>query len=911
MPAGPPPTMQHVVSIIPVYFLAARYVSTVPNPLTFHLICHTHWDREWYLSRSAFTARLLPAVTAVLDGLSADRETRFLLDGQTILAEDVIAIDERLRTRVRHAVQSGQLETGPWYVLADEIIPSGESLVRNLLEGSADAAALGRRMPVLYSPDAFGHPASLPSIAADFGLVWGALWRGLAPDGDDHDFYRWVTPDGRSLLIYHFPADGYEFGVDLLPDAPNLPDRWRALRQRLVTRAVTSQIAVFVGADHHAPLARPAALRDALQQLEPGGIVRLSSLGEYMAAAAPESSNATMRHGELRAPGHTWALQGVHSTRARLKRLHAVAELRLQRHVEPLLALARLHGGADHNPLLRHATRTLLACQFHDTLAGCCHDGVAREQEVRLASAAALSAELTTAALHQLTGHDADRAREQPGAHQPTLTVWNPVARCRTGVVVATATGFLEDVPVGPPSGRQPRSGVGYRAFSLRNSDGQLVPVQVLARRTTLERTDAPRHYPDQDLVDSVDVAFRATDVPGLGFSSFVPDVAEIAPVASSLIATPERLANEHVEVHVGDDGRIDLLDRRSGERYRDICSLRTQPDQGDSYTPWLGDPSPDEQLTLIARAVLASGPLVAVLLIHLRLQHAGRSPIDARVSIFLHDGSPLVRLRVELDNTRHDHRVQLSFPVGAGDTAVAGSSFGAVRRTVVDRDNDIWPAETNVATAPAQRFVAAGDSARGLAILSAGFLEYEWTADRTIRITALRSVGELSRNTLPTRPGHAGWPTAIPDAQEPGRHRIELAVTPVMAADIERPGLLDVTWEDAFLPLWPKWNRGFTGESGRLDSVGFELGGDGLVLTACKPAHASGGVVLRCVNMSTAAVQGRWRSRTPLSRAMLLRADETLIHPLAVIDGNTVHFTATPGALITIGVESLAPHDS
>ncbi|HEY4322221.1 MAG TPA: glycoside hydrolase family 38 C-terminal domain-containing protein [Gemmatimonadales bacterium] len=903
--------MQHPVSIISVYTFVARYVSAVPTPLTFHLICHTHWDREWYLPQSAFTARLLPALTATLDGLSAEPDARFLLDGQTILIEDVLAIDERLRTRLRHAVRNGQLETGPWYVLADELIPSGESLVRNLLEGSADAAALGRRMPVLYSPDAFGHPASLPSIAAEFGLAWGALWRGLNPTAEDQDLYRWIAPDGQSLLVYHFPRDGYEFGVGLSPDAPDLRDRWSALRRRAVDRAVTTQIAIFVGADHHGPLDRPAVLRDALQHLEPGAIVRLSSLGEYMAAAAPEAGVAPIRQGELRTPGHTWVLQGVHSTRARLKRLHASAELRLQRHVEPLLAIARLRCGADHSPLLRHATRTLLACQFHDTLAGCCHDDVAREQRVRLAAVGALSSELSTTAIHQLTGHDADRSREHPRTARPTLTVWNPAARRRTGVVVATVTGFLGDVLVGPPGARQPESGAGYRALSLRSGDGALVPVQILARRNALERSDAPRHYPDQDDVESVDLAFRGTDVPGLGFSTFVPDLADVVPDPSALVATAARLANEHVEVHVGGDGRIDLLDRRSGERYRDICRLLTRPDHGDSYTPWPGDPSPDDTVTLMARTVMASGPLVAVLAVHLRLSRAASAPLDACISIFLHEGSPLVRLRIDMDNSWRDHRMQLGFPVGAGDSVTAGSSFGVVRRAAIERDPGSWRAEAPLATAPAQRYVAAGDTGRGLAILSAGFVEYEWTGERVIRITALRGVAQLSRNSLPTRPGHAGWPTAIPDAQELGPHRIELAVLPVTAGDIERPGMLDASWEEAFLPLWGSWNRSFVGNAAQLADAGFELDGDGLVFTACKPAIASGGVVLRCVNLSGATVAARWRSRTPLRRALLLRADETTIRPLPVVDETMIHFTAAPGALITIGVESRLSHDS
>src|SRR2546427_3604958 len=52
--------------------------------LIFHLIPHTHWDREWYLPRAAFQARLIPALDDLLERLQADPGYRsFLLDGQT------------------------------------------------------------------------------------------------------------------------------------------------------------------------------------------------------------------------------------------------------------------------------------------------------------------------------------------------------------------------------------------------------------------------------------------------------------------------------------------------------------------------------------------------------------------------------------------------------------------------------------------------------------------------------------------------------------------------------------------------------------------------------------------------------------------------------------------------------------
>src|SRR5438094_4570964 len=114
--------------------------------LIFHLIPHTHWDREWYLPRAAFQARLVPALDDLLERLQADPSYRsFLLDGQTVLVADYLSARPEQEAEIRTLVKSGRLQIGPWYVLADELIPSGEALVRNLLLGAADAEGLGGR----------------------------------------------------------------------------------------------------------------------------------------------------------------------------------------------------------------------------------------------------------------------------------------------------------------------------------------------------------------------------------------------------------------------------------------------------------------------------------------------------------------------------------------------------------------------------------------------------------------------------------------------------------------------------------------------------------------------------------------------------------------------------------------------
>ena len=122
--------------------------------LIFHLIPHTHWDREWYLPRAALQARFVGVMDDLIERLQADPAYRsFLLDGQTVLVEDYLRVRPDREGDVRALVKTGRLQVGPWYVLPDEQIPSGEGLVRNLLLGAADAERLGGRLDVLYSPD--------------------------------------------------------------------------------------------------------------------------------------------------------------------------------------------------------------------------------------------------------------------------------------------------------------------------------------------------------------------------------------------------------------------------------------------------------------------------------------------------------------------------------------------------------------------------------------------------------------------------------------------------------------------------------------------------------------------------------------------------------------------------------------
>jgi alpha-mannosidase len=848
--------------------------------LTFHLIPHTHWDREWYLTRGQFGARLVDMMDDLIDLLHRQPDIPgFLLDGQTVLLEDYLRVRPDQQSMVSDLVARGRIETGPWYVLADEQIPSGEALIRNLLIGSADCRRWGRRMNVLYSPDAFGHPGILPLLAREFGIPYVAAWRGLPAGGGD--LVHWRGPDGRPVLLYHLPPDGYEIGSNLSSDPALAPAAWQKVRQAVLSRARSRDIAVLVGADHHAAREDLTTLVTILQEGEAEHEVRLSRLQDFFDAAAAGSELATI-DGEQRYHGHTWALQDVHSTRAHQKRRNSRLEILLQRFAEPLSTLAYLAGGRDRRALLRSTWRELVQCHFHDAIGGCASDDVARAVDVRFTDVEGATREMIAGSVADLTGHDPDHARERPSAMTPTLFLWNPAVRPRGGVVFATMTMFRHDILVGPLGGRVPRSGEGFRQFSLETPTGESIPVQILEVRRGEERLDARRHYPDQDQVDIVSLAFRSPEMAGYGASTL-----GIRPGENDAVVTPgrkRRIQNALVSVDIESDGSITLTNRASGRSYARILALEWEEDRGDTYTSSPGVSAAPLRPSRVRVTGVHRGPLISMI----RAEWSLTAPrdrrrwsdrrIDVRLTLMVVDGEPAVRCTMELTNRATDQRLRLRCPTGlAGVTALAGGPLSVVPRSLgpVASETTI---ERVTLTAPAHRFVSAADT-HGLGLFAPGFFEYELTPSGDLLYTLLRSTGQLSRHDLPTRSGHAGWPTATPLAQCPGHHTITFAVAPLAGRTCRDGARLERLWEDIFLPVQTRWLRDFTGRRGASDlSFGIELEGDGVVMSAVKLAEQGEAIVLRCYSLRDEPVEAVWRLGFEATRAESCRADESVL---------------------------------
>ena len=260
---------------------------------------------------------------------------------------------------------------------------------------------------------------------------------------------------------------------------------------------------------------------------------------------------------------------------------------------------------------------------------------------------------------------------------------------------------------------------------------------------------------------------------------------------------------------------------------------------------------------------------------------------------------SPLLRLQVRGTNRGRNHRLRLGLRTGIAEGTVwADAAFGPLHRARLDVPTEDMRDEKPPPTAPLPRYVSIFAPAAGATLFSDGLAEYEATNRGELFVTLLRAVGALSRNDIPERPGHAGWPAPTPRAQSLGPFAARLALLLHGGRDPDAIDLIERTADDALLPLEGRTLRSALKLPG--DLTGVELEGKGLAFSALKQSEDGEWIVARCVNLLDEPVDGRWRFGAPIREARLARLNETPLDAVP-LEGPTVPFKASPRAVVTI----------
>ena len=247
---------------------------------TVHIISHSHWDREWYLPFEEHHLRLVDLIDQVLDLFDTDPDYRYFhLDGQTITLDDYLQIRPHQEARLKAAVQSGKLRIGPFYILQDAFLISGEATVRNGLIGYQDLKRWGVKGEQLgYYPDTFGLTGQTPQITRGMGMSVAAFGRGVKPTGFDNQTFEegsfqsafseltWKSPDGSDVLGILF-ANWYSNGNEIPAEPEQAKIFWDKKLADAERYAVSDQLLMLNGCDHQpaqADLSKAIALANQL-----------------------------------------------------------------------------------------------------------------------------------------------------------------------------------------------------------------------------------------------------------------------------------------------------------------------------------------------------------------------------------------------------------------------------------------------------------------------------------------------------------------------------------------------------------------------------------------------------------------------------------------------------------------------
>ena len=499
------------------------------------VVSHTHWDREWYEPFQRFRLRLVYLMDKLLHILEHEPSFRyFMLDGQTIVLEDYLEIRPECEPALRRHVRAGRVLIGPWYILPDEFLVSGEALIRNLLLGMRQAECFGAVMAVGYIPDPFGHISQMPQILRGFGIASAALRRGL---DDQATELLWQAPDGSTVLLCYL-RDGYDNaarlpGGDEAAFAQEIQRLYRSLSPFLTTPFAL----LMHGTDHMEPTPELPRLLDAARsrtdmELVHGTLplyideVSKSLHLEMSDPCAMAPGRLAVVKGELRSPKRHHLLPGVLSTRMWIKQRNDHIQDVLERWAEPLSAFSSLAqsgrkplAAAASSALLHQAWKYLLQNQPHDSICGCSADQTHREMITRFDWAEQIGEEVSRRSMEALAGQVDTRLPDELTGPCIPLFVFNPLPATRTDLVTASVQvpGSLE-------------------RFAIIDVHGRPAPHQVL------ERKEAEYAALQLDREQVAGLAAMVEMVAGLGLSvqeiKIAVDQGQAAPPSASIDVT-------------------------------------------------------------------------------------------------------------------------------------------------------------------------------------------------------------------------------------------------------------------------------------------------------------------------------------------------------------------------------------
>lgn len=335
---------------------------------------HAHIDSAWLWPVRETVRKVARTFSNVLDLM--DRHPEFVFAASSAqqyqwMRDDYPALFARIRERV---AEGRWIAIGGMWVESDTNLPSGESMVRQFLEGAGFfAREFGVESDVVWLPDSFGYSGGLPQIMRGIGAIGFVTQKQSWNDTNrmPHNTFLWEGIDGSRILTHFPPVDTYNSDLS----ATDLARAERQHRER--GRSDRSIVPFGYGDGGGGPTEQMIEAGIRKRDLDGSPRVRFESPRAFFDRVGEDLPDPAVWSGELYLEFH----RGTYTSQARTKRGNRRNEALLHE-AELWWATAAVRVGADYPAdELRGLWQSILLGQFHDILPGSSIAWVHREAE--------------------------------------------------------------------------------------------------------------------------------------------------------------------------------------------------------------------------------------------------------------------------------------------------------------------------------------------------------------------------------------------------------------------------------------------------------------------------------------------------------------------------------------------------
>lgn len=836
--------------------LAARVREHFPaGPLQgkMHMVGQSHIDIAW-LWPVRETVRKVSRTFSTMTSLMEEYPDFIYSQSQPLLYAWVKERDPALYAKIKRAVAEDRWElVGGMWIEPDLNIPSGESLVRQLLHGQLFySEEFGKRATIEWLPDTFGYSASLPQLlklaGMDYFMTTKLNWNDT--NKFPHELFRWVGIDGTAIVSY------LNHGVNEHTRPKDVKEHWEEYRQK---DKLDELMLLYGHGDGGGGVTREMVEFVHRSDLMPGlPVSKFSTAGAFFESVSEVAEELPEWHGDLYLELH----RGTLTTHGRNKRYNRKAEV-LYRDAEIWSTFARLYAGASEDAstavkALEKGWKLMLLNQFHDIIPGTAITESYVTSAAEYEEVFAIGKQELGKALHAIAG------------------------QVVAGVGVSTGAGAVDGTP--------------YVVFnSLGWERDETVLIESDSELTGMSAYDEAGNLLASDWIAGADgvqpaLAVAVKGIPAFGYKTILLRAFEQRAAGGSVARGQDLSAWEtpHYKLEFNEQGEITRLFDKAAEREvlpegAKANELQFFHDRPLYWDAWDIDPKyeqhPAGAAELIERKVIVSGDTLDILRFEWRLNN---SKITQDLVLYHQEKRIDFKTRVQW---HEDHKLlKVAFPVDVLATkATYEIPFGALERST--HRNTSWEqAQYEVCS---HRWADVSEGGYGVSLLNDCKYGYD-IKDSVLRLSLLRA---------------PKWPDATADQ---GEHEFTYSLLPHAgdwraaevvrrAAELNSPAVAVAAGASA------------ARAGGGLSSAGqalLQLDSRTVILDTVKQEERGTGTILRFYESTGSRDRVTLRLPASAKRASIVNLLEDELEPCSIGADGTITLSFKPFEIKSIKVE-------